>query len=157
MKKNYLFKIILVILVVCIDMLTKYLLYGVNSPLIPYFVASREAHVLNTGGAFGMLSNNIWFLIAVTILFLLLVIFLEAKWKNNNKLYSVALGFIVGGAIGNLVDRIALGGVRDFLYFVLFPDFPTFNVADSFLCVGVALMVIYLLFVYKEPQKNKTN
>lgn len=154
MKKSYIFKIVLIILVIASDLITKLVLFGVDSPLIPDLIGSRAVTSLNTGGAFGILSNNIWFLIAITVVFLAIIILIEIKWKNSSNLYSFALAFIVGGAIGNLIDRIFLGGVRDFLYFVFYPSFPTFNVADSFLCIGVALMVIYLLFVYKEPKKN---
>ena len=80
------------------------------------------------------------------------------KWKIKTSIYTISISFIVGGAIGNLIDRIFLGGVRDFLYFEFYPSFPTFNVADSFLCIGIVLMLIYIFFFsskdFKEKERN---
>jgi signal peptidase II len=61
------------------------------------------------------------------------------------------LSFILGGAFGNLVDRVVKGSVADFLdlYFGSY-NFPTFNIADSFVVIGTGILVFYLLFVYKE-------
>ena len=61
----------------------------------------------------------------------------------------------MGGAVGNLIDRIFLGGVRDFIYFIFVPNFPTFNVADSFLLIGTILFAIYAIFIYKPQEKDK--
>ncbi len=159
MKKNYIIKICLVVLIVVIDLITKELLFGVDLTIIPHILSSRSTHgYLNTGGAWGILGDNMWLLILITLLFLGLVVFIEIKWKNSNALYSVSLSFIVGGAVGNFIDRIFLGGVRDFLYFEFYPSFPTFNVADSFLCVGVFLMLIFIFFVSnKEKDSLKVN
>ncbi len=155
MKKNYILKTLLIALVVALDLITKSLFYGENKTFIPYIISCREAGALNTGGAWGMMGDSMWVLIIFTLIFLFLVVFLEVKWKNNHLLYSIAISFVVGGALGNLIDRIFLGGVRDFLYFEFWVDFPTFNVADSFLCVGVVLLAIYILFVYKEEKGEK--
>ena len=159
MKKNYIIKICLVVLIIVIDLITKELLFGVDLTIIPHILSSRSTHgYLNTGGAWGILGDNMWLLILITLLFLGLVVFIEIKWKNTNALYSVSLSFIVGGAVGNFIDRIFLGGVRDFLYFEFYPSFPTFNVADSFLCVGVFLMLIFIFFVSnKEKDSLKVN
>lgn len=158
MKKNYLFKFGLVLLVLAIDLITKELLFGVDLTLIPFILSSRSTHgYLNTGGAWGVLSENMWLLILITIVFLGLVVFIEIKWKNKNLLYSFALSFIVGGAVGNFIDRIFLGGVRDFLYFEFYPPFPTFNVADSFLCIGVVLMLIFIFFVANKEERKVEN
>ena len=59
----------------------------------------------------------------------------------------MSFGLIVGGALGNLYDRIKLGYVRDFIYLDFAPDFPIFNMADSCLCVGAVMMVVYILFM----------
>ena len=150
LTKNYLFKILLMLGVVIIDIVTKILLFGKSFVIIPFILGVRPLSTLNTGGAWGFLGDHLILLIGFTLVFLALVMLLETKWKNTNKLYSVALSFIVGGAIGNFIDRIFLGGVRDFLYFPFFDSFPTFNVADSFLCVGIILLVLYVLFFYKE-------
>ena len=67
---------------------------------------------------------------------------------------ACSVGLIAGGCIGNMVDRIALGFVRDFLNFQ-FMDFPAFNFADVCICVGVVVFIIYFLFFYSKEDKNK--
>ena len=155
LAKNYLIKIAILSAVVFLDLLTKDLFYHQSFGVLPYLIGVRDAVTLNTGGAWGLFSNFLPALIIFTLLFLGIVVFIEAKWKNTSTLYSLALSFIVGGALGNLIDRLVLGGVRDFIYFPFMPSFPTFNLADSFLCIGMVLLVIYILFVYKT--KEKTN
>lgn len=160
MKKvisNFILKLVLIILVIAIDQITKHFLFGTNFILIPYILGIREVSRLNTGGAWGFLSDNMWVLIVITILFLLAVLVFEIKFKNTHLLYTFSLSFIVGGAIGNFIDRLILKGVRDFLYFPFFSSFPTFNVADSFLCIGCILLLIYTLFFYKKEDKSKND
>jgi len=149
-------KISLIVLVVGLDLLTKNIFYREDVTIIPSLIGVRSMSGLNTGGAWGILSENMGLLILITMLFLAGVVAEEIMVKNTDKLFSVAFGFIVGGAIGNFIDRIFLGGVRDFIFFEFFPSFPTFNLADSFLCVGMALLAIYVLFVYK-PKEGKYN
>jgi signal peptidase II len=152
MKKNYLLKFFLIVLVIALDLVTKEIFYGQDITFIPQVISCRDAGALNTGGAWGIMGDSPWILVAFTFIFLVLVVVLEMKWKNDNMLYSIALSFVVGGALGNLIDRIFLGGVRDFLFFEFWVDFPTFNVADSFLCVGVVLLAIFILFIDKEEK-----
>ncbi|MCE9583602.1 MAG: signal peptidase II [Planctomycetes bacterium] len=110
---------------------------------------------LNKGVAWGMLSqqNARWFIAALSIIALPLIVgcFLRAKvptWP-----YTVALAFIGGGTIGNLYDRVATGMVRDFIY-VYCINFPVFNVADSFICVGATLFALESLIVGdRNPKK----
>lgn len=156
MKKNYLVKFFIVALVIAFDLITKSVFYGKEQTFIPHIISCRDAGGLNTGGAWGILGESPWILIGFTFVFLVLVVMLEIRWKNDNALYSIALSFVVGGALGNLIDRIFLGGVRDFLYFEFWTGFPTFNVADSFLCVGVVLLVIFILFVHKEEKGGES-
>ena len=152
MKKNYLLKFFLIVLVIALDLVTKEIFYGQDITFIPQVISCRDVGALNTGGAWGIMGDSPWILVAFTFIFLVLVVVLEMKWKNDNMLYSIALSFVVGGALGNLIDRIFLGGVRDFLFFEFWVDFPTFNVADSFLCVGVVLLAIFILFIDKEAK-----
>ncbi len=101
-------------------------------------------YVENRGAAFGMLSDARWvFLLVSTIAIVGLTGFMI--WKRpSNKLECVALTFIIGGGIGNMIDRLALGYVVDMIDFRLI-NFAVFNVADSFVCIGVGLLMLYLI------------
>ena len=106
-------------------------------------------YVQNKGAAFGIMQGGRIFFIAVTaVVFIAAAIYL---WKNKpqNILEKLAFSFIGGGALGNLIDRIYLGYVRDFIS-ADFIDFPVFNVADCFVCVGAALYLVYIIFFCKE-------
>ncbi len=155
MTKSIILKVSLIIAILVIDLLSKFFLYGTYGSVIPYIIGIRDAHGLNTGGAWGILGGSMWLLVLFTFVFLVGVVVLEIKWKNFHPLYSVSLSLIVGGAVGNLIDRLFLGGVRDFLYFEFWSSFPTFNFADTALCVGLFLMAIYMLFIYKSSSSNR--
>jgi len=106
----------------------------------------------NTGGAWSIFSGSIAFLIIVSIVALGVVIYTMIKSKTDFYKYSSAL--FVGGLLGNLYDRIFFGKVTDFLDFNIFGyDFPVFNVADCFICIGVLLMLIALI---REEKKDGT-
>jgi len=124
-------------------------------------------YVENTGAAFGMLKGQRWFFIVLsTVAIIAISIYLVKCRKTIPPLLGVSLAMIVGGGIGNQIDRIANGYVVDFLEF-LFVDFAIFNVADCFVTVGAFLIVIDLLFVNrgflwedtttkKKPHNEKT-
>lgn len=103
----------------------------------------------NTGGAWSIFSGNVAFLIAVSVIALGIVVYTMIKSKTKFYKYSSAL--FIGGLIGNLYDRMFFGKVIDFLDFVIFGyDFPVFNVADCFICIGVGLMLIALIREEKQ-------
>ena len=107
----------------------------------------------NTGGAWSIFSGNILFLIFVSVVALGLVIYTMIKSKTNFYKYSCAL--FVGGLLGNLYDRIFYGKVIDFLDFNIFGyDFPVFNLADCFICIGMFFMVLALIKEEKKDGKN---
>jgi signal peptidase II len=104
----------------------------------------------NTGGAWSIFSGNVPMLIVFSVIALGLVIL--TMMKSNSKFYIYSSAVFIGGLIGNLFDRIVYGKVIDFLDFIIFGyDFPVFNVADCFICIGVALMAIALI---KEEKNN---
>lgn len=104
----------------------------------------------NTGGAWSIFSGNVFMLIVFSLIALALVIATMVKSKSKFYIYSSAL--FISGLIGNLFDRIVYGKVIDFLDFVIFGyDFPVFNFADCFICVGVGLMLIAII---KEEREN---
>ncbi len=114
-------------------------------------------HVNNTGAAFSLgfssdMTNRVFF-IATTCLALVFIVYL--LHHSTHRIQIVAFGLVMGGALGNLIDRILLGGVTDFIN-VDFPDFimqrfPIFNVADSSIFIAVCLLIIDLFFIKDAP------
>ena len=98
-------------------------------------------YVQNTGAAF--------ILIAVAAVLLISVFLIRLPKTKRYQPLHILLTFISAGAVGNLIDRIQLGYVRDFIYFSII-DFPVFNVADIYVTVSTALLVILVLFYYRE-------
>lgn len=97
----------------------------------------------NPGAAWGILKDQMWFFYIITIIVIAFVIFFIQKYGKTNRLYGVALGLILGGAIGNFIDRLLWKEVIDFFDFYIFNyDYPIFNIADSSLVVGVILVLI---------------
>ncbi len=107
-------------------------------------------YVENRGAAFGMLQNQRYFFVILTLIVLALVVWLMLKERGKSRLFQTALSFILGGAIGNLIDRICYGYVVDLFDFRLI-NFPVFNVADIFVCTGALLAIIYFL-IYDEKK-----
>ena len=150
-KKYLLIELIIFISVIAVDMLTKYLLDGKVIPIIKGVISFTSSH--NTGAAFSIFSNNTLMLIIVTIIFLGIIFIADRFIKNKNMLYFVSFALIIAGGVGNLIDRIFLGYVRDFIYFELI-NFAIFNVADSALTIGVILFAIFVIF-FSDGKKNK--
>lgn len=100
-------------------------------------------HVENTGAAFGMLRGQQWLLIATAVLMLAVVAYVMLRVRPADPWVHFSLSLVTGGAIGNLIDRVASGAVTDFFDLGWF---PVFNVADIALDVGVAILVVVLLF-----------
>ena len=104
----------------------------------------------NDGAAWGMLSGKQTLLIAATAVMLLaIIIYMVAKRKKMANMAFLSLILVVSGGVGNLIDRVAQGYVVDFLYFILI-DFPIFNVADCYVTVATAILLILLMKVYSD-------
>ena len=137
------------ILCIGIDQLTKYLIVsdfaiGESIPLIDGVF--NLTYIKNEGAAFGSLSNYRWVFMTASVL-LIVGIIVYSVWKRpKSTCLCLALGMLLGGGIGNMIDRIFLGYVVDFLDFCAFPELWKwiFNGADTFVCVGTALMVIWM-------------
>ncbi len=131
-----------------------------DMPLIPgvlHFTYHR-----NAGAAFGILANARWvFLVLTSVIIIGIVAYLVAtRAQKKPILLTCSLGLILGGGIGNMIDRIFYGPsffdgrVIDFINFELI-DFAIFNVADSAVCIGEALLIIYILFVEGKSSCKK--
>lgn len=153
-KKQFIKLIIMAVSVgvlIGVDMLTKSYFDGKYIPIIEGVVSFTSSH--NTGAAFSMLNDNTTFLLVITIVFLLMVVvFGVINFKNSSKTYNIGYVLILAGALGNFIDRVALGYVRDFISLDII-HFAIFNFADSCLTIGVMLVIIYLLFIKKEEKK----
>jgi signal peptidase II len=118
-------------------------------------------HVRNPGSAFGLFASSpepyrSIFFIGVTAIAILMILSFYRRLAPGDRLSALALGLVLGGAAGNLVDRIRLGEVVDFLHFRLWSEYtwPDFNLADSFIVVGVALLVLELLAAEGERRAD---
>ena len=139
--------IAIIVGIIALDQLTKWIavacleVVGTTVTVLPDIL--RFTYVHNTGMAFGMLKDHRWiFMVLSTISIIALIIYLF-RFRPDSRWMQVSMAMIIGGGIGNMIDRVALGYVIDFL------DCPpivpaVFNVADSFVCVGAGIMIVYL-------------
>lgn len=111
----------------------------------------KLTYVENRGVAFGMFQGMQWIFIAVTVIMLFLIIFYMFKKRPQGKLVYIASALIIGGGIGNMIDRIYYGFVIDYLSFSFFP--PVCNFADYCITIGVFFLAAYLLF-FTDSFKN---
>ena len=110
-------------------------------------------YVRNTGAAWGTFSNGTIILAFLSMTFLFFAIKYVNEIKNISKLSIISYGMLIGGIIGNLIDRLLRGFVIDFLSFNIFGyNFPVFNIADSFIVISIILIVIESFM--KEGKKN---
>ncbi len=166
-SRKYLFLIALGGAIITLDQLTKLYVHtrfylGETIPVIHDFF--NLTYVRNTGAAFGFLRDahevfrNIFFLsmppLAVGVI---LFIFWNVDDRDHLQIFSLSL--IFGGAIGNYIDRLRFGYVIDFLdfHFRQYYTWPAFNIADSCIVSGVALLLFYMLRQYKQDQKPPNN
>ena len=137
------------------DQITKYIvvenieLRG-TVPFIPGFMSFY--HTRNTGAAFSMFSDQRWVFMVFSFISMGLIIFILIKEYKRHKLLNIALAMVLGGGIGNMIDRIRLEYVVDF-FKTEFMDFAVFNVADCFITVGAVLLGVYVIFF--EPKVEK--
>jgi len=103
----------------------------------------------NTGAAFGIFQGKTFFLIVVTFIFLLFFLWFIFNEKNKPKIFFLACGLILGGAVSNLYDRIFNGCVIDYLDFIVW---PVFNLSDSAICVGVGILVLLEIWKIKRTR-----
>nr|WP_188648406.1 signal peptidase II [Marinithermofilum abyssi] len=105
----------------------------------------------NRGAAFGILQNQQWLFIGITVVVTAVLLVYIYRLRKEGAMMLWSLSLILGGAVGNLIDRVRFGEVVDFLDFRLI-HYPIFNVADSAIVIGVCLMVIVTL---RQPAREK--
>ena len=141
--KTSIFFILITIAIITIDRLTKnYIISHIKlGESIKLLNILNLTYAQNKGAAFGILQGKLFFFITVSIFVIgLIIIFYEALVKSKISLVSISL--ILGGTIGNILDRIFYGFVIDFIDFKIW---PIFNIADSALTIGIIIFSIYLI------------
>ena len=139
-----------------LDQLTKFLIYGSASRSIIGSLLWFES-TLNTGVAFSMFEDKSYIFIITSLIASAIFCYLMASKRfTPTKFEKIVFGMILGGTIGNVIDRIAFGGVRDFIY-LKFMNFAIFNVADIGITVGAVLLCVYILITIFKPDKEQKN
>jgi signal peptidase II len=140
-------------------LITHFLSYTDRHEIIPGFF--YLTHVRNPGAAFGLFSDGdatirIWFFVVVSLFAIGIILSFFRQLAPGDRLNAFALGLILGGAVGNLIDRIWLREVVDFLHVKLWGGYswPDFNFADSFIVVGVAILILELLAAEGENRAS---
>ena len=145
---------------VILDQVSKLLVVKYLDPTEPFVVIKgifRFTYVENDGAAFGMLDDHRWIFMILSSLGIAALCFYLLKFKPTSKLANTAVVFIIGGGIGNMIDRVRLGYVIDFIDFYAFPNVWkwVFNVADSFVCIGAGMLMLYLVLDIIKDTKTK--
>ncbi|MBU0905543.1 MAG: signal peptidase II [Firmicutes bacterium] len=148
------------VIIVALDQWTKWLVVnnmelGERIPLLdPTFALLSHR---NRGAAWGMLEGQIWLFSIVTVIVIAGILYYFHKEAKGKPLFQLSLMILLGGAIGNFIDRLYLGEVVDFID-VLIPiinyDFPIFNIADAALTIGVVMVMIVLFLEEKSEKKT---
>lgn len=111
----------------------------------------------NRGAAWGILQGQMWFFYVITAVVIIAIIYYLKKSEKESPLLKFSLALMLGGAIGNFIDRVLRQEVVDFIHTYPFGyNFPIFNIADSALVIGVAILIIYMLLEEKK-EKEKVN
>ena len=154
--------VIITLAVVLLDQISKYLVVQfiplqAEVDFIPFFI--NLTHIENRGASFGMLADNRWVFMSLSTLAIVGIIIFMIKFKERHILLTISLSLILGGGIGNMIDRIFKAAVVDFFEFT-FVDFAVFNVADMFITFGAVLLGIYMIFYERKMEsveKDKSN
>jgi signal peptidase II len=168
-KRKYVILGLLTLGVITLDQFTKYTItqrFRLNETIAILGGFFNLTYIRNTGAAFGILSHadpafRIPFFVIVPIVALGAITYIFRKIPAEDVKLSTALSLVIGGAIGNLIDRVLLGYVVDFLdfHYRFEYHFPAFNVADSAICVGVGILMLDLMLAKegndRQPQPEK--
>ena len=161
MKPRYTLFALITIFGIIIDQITKIAvdrsmqLFD-SIPIVEHFF--HLTYVRNRGAAFSFLSNASWrlpFFISISIIAAIVILVAFQKMRDDQKLAHISLAMIFSGAVGNLIDRVRLGEVIDFLDVHWYRHhWPAFNVADSLICVGVFLLAVDMLLEEKRLKRR---
>ena len=116
----------------------------------------------NEGAAWGIFADQRWVFISVSSVAIIMLTAALFYYANEHKLLCISLTLILAGGVGNMIDRLSLGYVVDFIQFAFFTAFPIFNGADSYVTVGGVMMICYIIFkkdnvFFKDKKKTEKN
>lgn len=149
---------LIAIFVIALDQITKYIVVrhmdqGQSIELISGFLYLTSHR--NAGAAFGILQGQMWLFYIATVVVVGVIVYMIITQAKESRFFGISLGLVLGGAIGNFIDRLLEGEVVDFIdVFIFTYNFPIFNVADMALVIGVGLMMIY--FILEEKRQGKS-
>ncbi|MEE1315530.1 MAG: signal peptidase II [Faecalimonas sp.] len=154
-RKLQLISLLCVLFAIALDQFTKFLAvkYLKDAP-ISLIDGVFELHYLeNRGAAFGILQNQQWFFLVISCILLVFIALIYRQLPFSRRMIPlhICLIAVTAGAIGNMIDRVRLDYVIDFLYFELI-DFPIFNVADIYVSVATFALAFLILFYYKDDE-----
>lgn len=151
---------IITLLVIAVDQLSKWIVIKQMELSEQITVIENFFYITshrNKGAAWGILQGQMWFFYIVTAIVVVGIIYYMQKYARNNIFMLISLSLILGGAIGNFIDRLLRKEVVDFLDFIIFKyDYPIFNIADSALVVGVILIIIATFIDEKKKGKSSS-
>lgn len=150
---------VIALVVIGIDQFTKYLVVrymeiGESIEVIPsfFYITSHR----NAGAAFGILQGQMWLFYIATVVVVFFVVYYLQKRGRDSRMIGIPLALILGGAIGNFIDRLLFQEVVDFLNVYIFTyNYPIFNIADSALVVGVILLTVKLLLDERKEKRQQ--
>lgn len=150
--------LIIAALSVAADQIIKYIVNssierGAHIDFIPNVLSLT--HIRNAGAAWSMMEGKTWFLVLMPIAVMIAALVYMYRHRGSSKLMLVSLALVLGGGVGNLIDRIRMHEVIDYLKCELF-SFPVFNFADICVVVGAAMFCVYMLFFDESAKKDKS-
>ncbi|WP_303691949.1 signal peptidase II [Megamonas hypermegale] len=145
--------LLLVLFIILLDQLIKYfvstnMFLGQSIPVLPQIF--HLTYIQNPGAAFGILENQRYLFILIAAVLIVAVIYFYKKIIQLSKLFQVGIALLFGGAIGNMIDRIFIGRVIDYMDFRIW---PVFNLADIAIVSGCAIIAFNLLFKTERSYK----
>lgn len=156
---DYILYSVVIIAGVVIDQLSKWLCVEFLKPKGSVPIIKDVIHltyVENRGMAFGLMADARWVFMVTSVIMIVAMGLYLYLGMCENKLYWISVAMVVSGGIGNMIDRVALGYVVDFIDFTLI-DFAVFNGADSFVCIGAGMLVLALVLdIVKEAKEKKS-
>lgn len=151
--------VVIALAVVILDQVSKLLVVNYLKPIDSITLIKnvlKLTYLENTGAAFGTFTDNRVVFMTLSVLIIAVLAFVVWRFHGQNKLFDICMGLILGGGVGNMIDRIRLGYVVDFIDFCAFDFWKyVFNIADSAVVIGCMIAIVYVIFDKKSLSSDK--